>query len=125
MNYKIIWLLIATLIACPKVSSQNNSETRNYIKTLPAGRGTNLEISNKYGTIQVVQWKKDSALIRAEIKAYAGNRDKLDKMFEGININITQSGSHIMAETSFTQNINRLFENFKGMTSKIISYDSL
>ena len=30
----------------------------------------------------------------------------------------------VRAQTDFTQNINMLFENFKGMTSKIISYDS-
>ena len=106
------------------VSSQGNSETRNFIKTLPVGKETSLEVFNKYGTIQITQWKKDSAMIRAEIKAVASDKEKLEKMFDGISINMTESKYQIRAETRFTQNIGMLFENFKGMTSKLISYDS-
>ena len=63
-------------------------------------------------------------MIRSEIKAVASNREKLGKMFDGISINMTESKDQIRAETKFTQNIGMLFENFKGMTSKLISYDS-
>ena len=63
-------------------------------------------------------------MIRAEIKAVASNKEKLGKMFDGISINMTESKYQIRAETNFTQNIGMLFENFKGMTSKLISYDS-
>jgi len=85
---------------------------------------TSLEIYNKYGTIQITGWKKDSAMIRAEIRATAASREKLSKMFDGVKINMTETRDQIKAATSFTQNIGMLFENFKGMTSKIISYDS-
>ncbi len=106
------------------VSSQGNSEIRNFIKTLPAGKETELEVLNKYGTIEITQWKKDSVMIRAEIKAVASNREKLDKMFDGVSISMNESKYQIRAETKFTQNIGMVFENFKGMTSKLISYDS-
>ena len=45
-------------------------------------------------------------------------------MFDGISINMSESKYQIRAETKFSQNIGMLFENFKGMTSKLISYDS-
>ena len=45
-------------------------------------------------------------------------------MFDGITVNITDSKYVVRAITEFTSNINTLFESFKGMTSKIISYDS-
>jgi hypothetical protein len=63
-------------------------------------------------------------MIRAEIKAVASNKEKLGKMFDGISINMSESKYQIRAETNFSQNIGMLFENFKGMTSKLISYDS-
>jgi len=106
------------------VSAQNDSETRSFIKTVPVGRETTLEISNKYGTIQITPWNKDSAYIRAEVKAFAKDRSKFAKMFDGISVNITDSKYLVRAETKFTSNINTLFESFKGMTNKIISYDS-
>ena len=106
------------------VTAQNDSETRTFKKVLPVNRETTLEIVNKYGTIQITPWNRDSASIRAEIKAYAKDRSRFTKMFDGINVNISDSKYLIKAQTDFTSNINTLFESFKGMTNKIISYDS-
>lgn len=124
MNYKIIIFINLALLAVYPILAQSSSETRNFIKTIPVSKQSVLDITNKYGNIQITQWRKDSALIRAEIKAVATKKDKLEKMFDGVSINMTESGYGIRAETNFTQNINMLFESFKGMTSKLISYDS-
>jgi hypothetical protein len=114
----LIWLISWSLPA------QNVSETRSYIKSLPVGKETSLEVSNKYGNIYVTPWSKDSAYIKAEIKAFASNEAKLKKMFDGIIVNINESKYVIIAQTEFVQNINNLFEGFKGMTNKLISYES-
>jgi hypothetical protein len=124
MNYRLMLMIIFIQMIFQPGFTQGKSEIRNFIKTLPAGNETFLEVYNKYGTIQITQWKKDSVMIRAEIKAVASNNEKLGKMFDGISINMTESKYQIRTETSFTQNIGMLFENFKGMTSKLISYES-
>jgi hypothetical protein len=124
MNYKNI--IAASLIALifNSLSAQSDSETRSFFKTLPVDKETTLDVSNKYGTIQITPWNKDSAYIRAEIKAYSKDRSKINKMFDGINVNISGSKYLVRAQTEFSSNINTLFESFKGMTNKIISYDS-
>jgi len=94
------------------------------MKSFPVGKDNTMELSNKYGTIQVTTWKKDSAYIRAEIKAFAPNQEKLSSMFSGVSVNFAEAGQILKVQTLFTQNIGRLFESFKGMTSKIITYDS-
>jgi hypothetical protein len=124
MNYKIIMIINLIFLFFSSLSAQSETETRNFIKTIPVEKETSLEISNKYGTIQVTPWKKDSVYIKAEVKAFASNQSRLTKMFDGITVNITDSKFLVRAETDFTQNINMLFESFKGMTSKLISYDS-
>jgi len=124
MNYKIIIAASLIFLNFSSLSAQKETETRSFIKTLPISRETTLEISNKYGRIEITPWNKDSAYIRAEVKAYAKDRSKLSKMFEGITVNINDSKYLVRAQTEFTSNINTLFESFKGMTSKIISYDS-
>lgn len=124
MNYKILIVVGLILHIFYSLSAQNNSETRTYIKRIPVGKESTLEVFNKYGTIQITPWNKDSAYIRAEIRAYAKDQSKLNKMFEGITVNITENAYLLRAQTEFTSNINTLFESFKGMTSKIISYDS-
>lgn len=124
MNYKTILVIILIFFISGSLSAQKESETRNFIKTVPVTRETALEVTNKYGTIQITPWNKDSVFVRAEVKAYAKDRSKLTKMFDGVNVNITNSKYVVRAETEFTSNLNMLFESFKGMTSKIISYDS-
>jgi len=124
MNYKFLIIINLILLFVSSLAAQTDSETRSYIKSMPVGRETSLEISNKYGTIQITPWEKDSALIRVEVKAFASGQTKLKKMFEGININITDTKLIVRAQTDFTQSINMLFESFKGMTNKLISYDS-
>ncbi|HUX59587.1 MAG TPA: hypothetical protein VMV77_21635 [Bacteroidales bacterium] len=124
MNYKPIIAVILILLIFCSLSAQSDSEMRSFIKTVPVGKESSLEVSNKYGTIQITPWNKDSVSIRAEVKAFASNQSKLNKMFDGVKVNITDSKYVIRAQTEFTQNISMLFESFKGMTSKLISYDS-
>ena len=124
MSYKILIASALLLTIFNPAMAQANSETRSYMRSFPVGRETTLEVTNKYGTIQVTSWKKDSAYIRAEIRAVAPSKEKLSAMFEGISISITGSDQVLRAQTLFTQNIGRLFESFKGMTSKFIPYDS-
>lgn len=124
MNYKTLIIINLLFFIFNSLSAQSDSEMRSFIKTVPVGKESSLEVSNKYGTIHITPWNKDSAYIRAEVKAFAPNQAKLKKMFDGIYVNITETTSLVRAQTDFTQNINMLFEGFKGMTSKIISYDS-
>jgi hypothetical protein len=124
MNYRTFIFVSLTLLILSPLSAQSSSETRSFIKTVPVGKENYLEVSNKYGTIQVTSWKKDSAYIRAEVKAYGSSQDKISRMFEGITVDIRSAGSLVRAQTTFNQSMNSLFESFKGMTSKIISYDS-
>ena len=124
MNYKNFITVNLLLLILNSLSAQSDFDTRSYSKTLSVDKETTLDVSNKYGTIQITPWNKDSACIRAEIKAYAKDRSKTNKMFDGINVNISGSKYLVRAQTEFSSNINTLFESFKGMTNKIISYDS-
>jgi hypothetical protein len=124
MSYRFKATVGLILLIFNIISAQNETETRNFIKTFSVSHETTLELTNKYGTIQITPWNKDSAYIRAEIKAYGKDRSKLSKMFDGISVDMDDSKYLIRARTEFTSNINTLFESFKGMTSKIISYDS-
>jgi hypothetical protein len=123
MKYKSIFFIGLLILACP-VSAQSVSEKRSFMKSLPLDKETRLEVINKYGDINITSWKKDSVHIMAEIEAFAPNHSKLQKMLDGIEINITGTSSLIRAETEFGREITVLLESFKGLTGKIIDYDS-
>ncbi len=120
---------IPAFIACflfPLIplAAQNESANKSFEKTLPAGRGTKIEIINRYGDINITKWDKESAHIRAEIEAYAPDRNRLDKLIAGIDVSIVETGSLIRAETVFERETTVLLETFKGFTEKIIDYES-
>lgn len=124
MKHKyVIFTVLISLILTP-LSAQSVSEKRSFTKSLPLEKDSRLEIINKYGDIHIISWKKDSAYIMADIEAFAPNHSKLEKLFDGIEINITTTGSLVRAETEFGREITVLLESLKGLTEKIIDYDS-
>lgn len=124
MKYRILIPIVLLSLVLPHVYGQAFSEKRTFIRTIPVTRDMTLEVINKYGTIEITSWNSDSVSVRAEIEAFAQNQSKINKMLDGIDISITDSKYKVVAQTNFTQTINMLFESFKGMTNKLIPYDS-
>jgi hypothetical protein len=124
MSCRNIITLILIAIPALNILSQGASETRSYMRSFPVKKESVLEVNNKYGKVEITTWKKDSVTVKAEIRASASNHSKAGKMFDEITIKITDAGNLILAQTIFNQSINAFLENFKGMTSKVINYDS-
>jgi hypothetical protein len=124
MHYRLSIIILALLLIPEIISGQDFSEKRIFHKSVHVNKEMKLEVDNKYGTIQITPWEKDSVSVRAEVEANSSNLERLHKMFQGIDVNISETSFLVRAETEFTQNINMLFESFKGMTKKIIPYES-
>jgi len=124
MNYRTILQFLVIGLLSSAAYGQGETEVRSFMKSVSVNKESWLELTNKYGTMHITTWDKDSAYVRVEMKAYATSDAKLKKMFEGISVNFAETKSLLKVQTEFNQNINMIFENFKGMTSKIISYDS-
>jgi hypothetical protein len=124
MRYRLLILIGASLLSAEVLYGQAFSEKKIFRETMPVTKETTLEVDNKYGTIHITTWNKDSVEVRAEVEAFSSDLDRMRKMFQGVNVNITGTSYLVRANTSFTQTINMLFESFKGLTSKLISYES-
>ena len=124
MYYKFTATILISLCLSEIMTGQPFSEKRTFMKSVSVNRETTLEISNKYGNIHITPGNSDSVTISVDVEAVASNQDRPAKMLKGIDINITETSFLVRAETQFSQNINLLFESFKGMTHKLIPYDS-
>jgi hypothetical protein len=124
MRSKNILITGFLLLLAYTLSAQTVSEKRSFTKSISLVKDARIEINNKYGDIHFSSWRKDTVKIMAEIEAFAPNSSRLQKMLDGIEINISGTGSLIRAETEFGKEITVLLESFKGITSKIIDYDS-
>ncbi len=124
MNYKYILILLFALFFSGTIIGQSYTEKRIFRKTIPVTRDMTFELNNKYGTVRVTSWSYDSVSVRAEVEASSSDEERLRKMFNGIDVNISSTSFLVRAETEFTQNISLLFESFKGLTNKLIPYES-
>jgi hypothetical protein len=124
MNYRLFTTIIISLLTTIIISGQSFSEKRVFQKSSPVNREVTLEINNKYGTIHITPWDKDSVSVKAEIEATASKLDRLQKIMEGVRIDFLDTRFLVRAVTEFQQNFNMLVESFKGMTDKLIPYDS-
>jgi hypothetical protein len=124
MHYRLLTLILTFLFSAELICGQAFSEKKTFQKTMAVNKDVTLEIDNKYGTIQITSWNKDSVEIRAEVEAFSSDLDRLDKMFKGVDVSISGTSYLVRAHTIFTQNISMLFESFKGMTSKLIPFES-
>jgi len=124
MNYKNILYGVLFLLLSVSAAGQAFTEKRTFNETFAVNRDMALELNNKYGTIQITPWNRDSVAVRAEVEASSSDLERLRKLFNGIDVNISETSFFIRAETEFTQNISILFESFKGLTNKLIPYES-
>lgn len=124
MHYRSFILTFILVLSADLVNCQSFSEKKIFKSSHAVNRDFTLELENKYGTIHITPWNKDSVSVRAEVEAFATSLDRLHKMFGGVDVNISETGSMVRVKTEFTQNLSMLFEDFKGMTSKVIPYES-
>jgi uncharacterized protein YlbG (UPF0298 family) len=124
MHYKLLNTVLLFVLISDLISGQSFSEKKSFRNSVPANKDLALEVNNKYGNIHITSWNTDSVVIRVEIEAFSSNLERLHKMFDGIKVNMSETSFLVRAETEFTQNINMLFEEFKGMTNKIIPFES-
>ncbi|NMC37255.1 MAG: hypothetical protein GYA41_02895 [Bacteroidales bacterium] len=124
MNYKVATSIIFLLCLCEITDAQQYSEKRTFRRSISVNKEMTLEINNKYGSVHISPSGSDSLTITAELHAFSSDEERASRMLQGISINISEAGHLVKAETRFSQTINMLLESFKGITKKIIPYDS-
>ena len=80
-------------------------------KSFPVNQVSRLELSNKYGNIQMDDNRKDSVVIDVEIWV-EGTGNRAQRLLDNINININTSGGTVSAATEFENSFNNINQNF-------------
>ncbi|MDX9725400.1 MAG: hypothetical protein RBT38_03360 [Bacteroidales bacterium] len=124
MNHRLVIVTGLLVLFYSGTAAQESIGKRNYSRTLPAGKEVRLEVNNRYGSIIIDNWDLDSVMISATVEATAPDRAKMEKMLNGIDIDVHEEGTSVVAETLFDNEARVLLETFKGFTGKIINYNS-
>lgn len=122
MNYKIKFLLLIFFgIGTISLFAQNYSARKKVKRNFKVTEETTLEITNKYGNIHLMPWEKDSVKITIDVEVRSNKTKKLNKTFEYIDFEFTNTPYYIIAGVKFSDNANSFIEEINDITNAIFS----
>lgn len=95
------------LIFLMLISIGANAEkiSKKIYKSFPVSQVAKLELSNKYGTIQIDDNRKDSVVINVQVWV-DGSGSRAQRLLDNIDVNFSNSGSTVTASTEFHNDLN-------------------
>jgi len=98
-------LLISASILLMSLSAQAQfTETREFVKRFRILNETRIDITNKYGKIELNTWKKDSVVIQFRMEIKEKKPDKLAKTLDKLDFDITNSQYYLIVKTQVDKN---------------------
>jgi hypothetical protein len=121
MKYDLrnITVLLILLVMPFAGISQSFEKQKNITRSFAVSKECNVQISNKYGNIQIVPWEKDSACFSIDVKVSDKKEADAEKMLNAIDIEFTNSPYYIIAKTIFKNSKNQVIEDFSDYVNGI------
>ncbi len=120
--YKVSLLFAAIyMLAGIQAFGQGISDAKSYRKIFPTGTETTVEIENKYGTILIVPWNKDSVQITAEVYLRAKSVSKLRKLRNDVHISFAGTRNYIIARTIIGEGNSKVVSELRALTNTLSS----
>lgn len=101
VNGILVLGIVLSGILQPAALAQDYSDTRSERKVFPVSRDHTLEIHNKYGKIEMVNWEKDSVVVEVDIHLTESSSSKLRKLKESVNVEFTGAHNYIIVKSAF------------------------
>ncbi len=121
MKYSIIIFFSLALFHVEIVHSQVFERSRNESRTFKIFDETTLDINNKYGNIHLFTWDKDSVKVDVEVHVKANKESKVEKIFDYIDIEFSDTKFYINVETKLKQNQGSFWSEVSDLANTIFS----
>ncbi len=100
MKRIFIYVIFAGLfVFISNLSAAKEEFTKNIQKEFNADNNTSLEINNKFGKINIVDWDKPTIQINVKITVNHNNKEKAEQLLDMINVEFSDQGNVIKAVT--------------------------
>lgn len=117
-----ILFLMAVIFSIPVLlSAQTYSEKREEGKSFKLKSGTVVQITNKYGNINVMPWEKDSVRIEVSMSAQSKQAAKVVKILSSIDCEMISTANSISARTIFYDNSTTFWKDVVSYAGQVIN----
>jgi hypothetical protein len=98
-------------------------KNRTINKSFKIEQGTELNVTNKYGSIQFIAWEKDSVKFEIKIEVRDKKESKVATMMDAINIDFIASKHYVESKTSFA-GASSFWSDVKDKTGAVFSSEN-
>jgi len=119
----IILLLLFTFAALPFYTSAQFTETKEINKRFKVNMDTRIELTNKYGKVEINTWDKDSVILNISIRVEDKKLSKLEKAIDDIDFDITDSQHFLIIRTKIGENQGSLEKEFNRFKETLLQSD--
>ena len=122
---KVSCLIIVLLfmVAGTRTANAQFTETREFTKRFAVKPETRIEISNKYGKIELVTWTKDSVVVDVKMRVEKKKATQLDKTLDNIDFDFTNSTHYLIIRTIADKNRSQLESEFLKFKETLLQAD--
>lgn len=120
----LLALLLAGFVPRTGLLAQQYEKSRNLTRVYPATEETSVQIINKYGNIHILPWEEDSIRFEISIKVDANKQSKVDKTFESIEIEFSETSYYVIAQTVFGNQKSAFWADVSDFTSSMLKSGS-
>lgn len=117
----LLALLFAGLIPAPVLHAQQYEKSQEESRAFPLGAETTIQVINKYGNIHVLPWDKDSVRFDISIRVESGKQSKVEKTFENISVEFTESMYYVIAQTVFGNQKSAFWADVTDLANSMLS----
>jgi len=119
MRFKLFLYIL--LIGIQNNIAQVPEYTRHLTKSFRVTGSVAVEISNKYGKIQVIPWDEDSVRFDIDLRIRAKDNQKLEKMRQNIEFEFTPGQYFLIAQTKFGDTGSDVFKDLVDIAGSYLS----
>ncbi|MGM0497274.1 MAG: DUF4097 family beta strand repeat-containing protein [Bacteroidota bacterium] len=104
-HYALVFILI--LFTGFTIKAAEDEYSKKIHKEYETNEQTHLNLTNKYGDVEITNWEKNSIVIDVTITVDHKKEDKAKDLLENISVDFSQDGNTINVETEIDKNFNK------------------
>lgn len=121
-KYCLINILFFLVVA--QVYSQNFTEDKTYVYQFPLNPRTTVEISNKYGKVQLLTWDIDSVRVDIDFYISSPSTTRMDKLKQNITFDASYTNYYAGVKTVFGRKPGGVIDEIKGLADILVNGSS-
>lgn len=114
-----IFLFLCGMVTA--LNAQVPEYTRQISRAFRVGNTVSVEISNKYGRVQVIPWDSDSVRFDIDLRIRAKDKQKLEKMKQNLEFEFTPGQHFLIAATRFGDSGSDVFKDIVDIAGSYLS----